>query len=295
MPITILHVGAGPWSRAIHAPVLQRLGVRLGGICDIERARADAFRADFGYQRAFSSLTAAVDATEPEAIYVTVNPDATFAVVRQLLPLRIPLFIEKPPGISSVEGQALADGARASGTLTYVAFNRRRAPLIARLKAWADGRPVRYARAEMLRYNRAEPRFALETGIHAFDCARFLLGEPMHVTTHAAAHGWSAHIDFQNGAAADVDLITNCGVRRETYSLHLDGASSEAILGVGLVAWERGELTASFGDDPDPLVAGGFVAEHEAFLRAIATGIQPDCTLEDAARSLLLAEQVQNA
>lgn len=67
------------------------------------------------------------------------------------------------------------------------AFNRRRAPLVARLKIWADGRPLRYARAEMLRYHRAEPRFALETGIHAFDCLRFLMGEAAHAATHAGA------------------------------------------------------------------------------------------------------------
>lgn len=294
MPLRILHIGAGPWSRSIHAPVLQRLGVRLCGICDIDLPRAEAFRTAFGYERAFSSVSEAVDATEPQAIYVTVNPDATFSVVRPLAPLRIPLFIEKPPGVSGAEARTLADAAHANDTLTYVAFNRRRAPLIARLKIWADRQPPRYARAEMLRWRRAEPRFALETGIHAFDCLRFLMGEAAQVETHAGDHGWSAQVHFQSGALADVALITNCGVRRETYALHSAGASAEAVLGVGLRTYQSDELTESVDDDPDPLVAGGFVAEHEAFLRSIATGVLPDCTLEDAARSLLLAEAVQS-
>ncbi len=197
------------------------------------------------------------------------NPDATFAVVRPLL------LIEKPPGVSGAEARALADAARTNDALTYVAFNRRRAPLVARLKFQADGWPLRYVRAEMLRYHRAEPRFAHETGIHAFDCLWFLMGEAAHVATHAGAHGWSARVHFQSGAFGDVALITNCGVRRETYALHLDAVSCEAVLGVGLRTYERGELTESVDDDPDPLVAGRFVAEHEAFLAAIATGGKP--------------------
>src|SRR6185312_6035322 len=161
---------------------------------------------------------------------------ATAELVLSLLPLRIPLFIEKPPGISLAEATTLAVASAASGCFTFVAFNRRAIPSIVRLKQWAMAHPVRFARAEMLRTGRLEPDFAIATGIHALDAMRFLMGDAESIAVQARPHGnvgvrdYSVQLRFASGAAAEVSLMLNTGLRREAYCLSAEGASAEAAL-----------------------------------------------------------------
>lgn len=313
MTYRVLHIGAGTWSGFAHAPVLQQLAVEpdaqisLEGICDLDITRAESFCRDFGYRKAYSSVEKALEIS-PDAIYCTVNPLATFGLVSRLLPLRTPLFVEKPPGVSFEQARALAELAERHRTLTYVAFNRRYVPSIQRLKEWVAEHPVRFARGEMLRNKRLESNFAAYTGIHALDCIRFLLGDPRRVEVERRPYGREGAVDslvrlsFDSGAVAEVDLVLNAGLKRESYFLHSDGASSVAVLGAGYSSelctagdWRyKDDSLVSFVEaDADPLVSGGFVGEHLAFLDAVRTGQEPECNLKDAAASMRLAEMVQ--
>src|SRR5665213_990235 len=190
MPLRIAHIGAGEWSRYAHGPTLQRLAERsvvsLELICDLQLERARQFSDLFHYHRASDNIHQMLAEVRPDAIVCTVQPAATAELVRSLLPLRIPLFIEKPPGISLAEATSLA--AAASGKFTFVAFNRRAIPSIVRLKEWSAQHPVRLARAEMLRNNRLESHFAIETGIHALDAIRFLMGDPTSIEVNPLPH-----------------------------------------------------------------------------------------------------------
>src|SRR6185437_62894 len=111
MPLRIAHIGAGEWSRYVHGPTLARLAQRslvsLELICDLQLNRAEEFRRQFGYRLVSDNVNEALHRAEPEAIVCTVQQSATAALVKSLLPLRVPLFIEKPPGISLVEEQSL--------------------------------------------------------------------------------------------------------------------------------------------------------------------------------------------
>jgi predicted dehydrogenase len=110
-----------------------------------------------------------------------------------------------------------------------VAFNRRFIPSIVRLKEWTTRNTVRFARAEMLRTNRLERNFAIETGIHVFDAIRFLMGHPEYVEVKPRTHDnttacdYSVRLDFSNSAVAEISLMLHTGVRRESYYL---GAAS---------------------------------------------------------------------
>ncbi len=315
MPIRIAHIGAGEWSRFAHAPALRRLAERslvsLEAACDLRKERAAGFCEEFGYRRAFTSIGEMLDAVRPDAIVCTVEPAATAKVAHMLLPERIPLFIEKPPGISQQEACSLASAAAHYGTLNFVAFNRRFVPALIGLKEWALAHPVRYARAEMLRTNRLEALFALSTGIHALDAIRFLLGNPVSMTVERrgydgadAADSW-ARLFFENGAIADIALLLDSGCRRETYSLVSSGAFAEAVLGAGYSAeccprgarqWAGEVVVSAHEISGDPLVDGGFLGEHEAFLGAVGSGARASCnSLADAARSMQLAAAVQES
>lgn len=312
-PLRIAHIGAGEWSRHVHGPALQRLAQRslvsLEVICDLQLNRAEEFRTQFGYRFASDDMDDALQHAQPEAIVCTVQPSATAALVKSLLPLGVPLFIEKPPGISLVEARSLAAASEAAKVLTFVAFNRRSIPSLVRLKRWTVENPVRIARAEMLRTNRVEPEFAIVTGIHVLDAMRFLLGNPTEVEVRRRKYGSSAVCDswvrllFANGVEAEISLLLNTGIKRETYRLTADGSSAEAALGAAYNAdtsfqgdryWRGEQIVEQHPLAEDRLADDGIVGEYEEFIRLAITGAPSTCSLTDAASSMLLAEAVQD-
>jgi myo-inositol 2-dehydrogenase / D-chiro-inositol 1-dehydrogenase len=311
--LRIAHVGAGEWSRYAHGPTLQRLEqqgrVSLEVICDLDIERARHFRDLFGYRLASNDLRSVLHDVQPNAIVCTVQPSNTFELVQSLLPLRIPLLIEKPPGVSAAEAKRLAAASIASGTFTFVAFNRRFIPSMVRLKQWSAQNPIFFARVEMLRTNRLEPEFATATGIHALDAIRFLMGSPESIEVRSRSHRNSSardywiRLSFANSAAAEISLMLNTGLRRESYLLAASGASAEATLGYPYSAdlafqgdryWSQEKIVEQHPLAGDPLVDGGIVGEYEEFIRLLDAGIPSTCSLADAACSMQLAEAVQS-
>lgn len=310
MPFRIAHIGAGQWSRYAHGPALDQLArqslVSLESICDLELERARQFRDLFHYRQATDNVQQMLAEARPDAIVCTVHPSATAPLVHSLLPLGIPLFIEKPPGISLAEATSLA---AASHGFTYVAFNRRAMPSIVRLRQWATGHPVHFARAEMLRTNRLEPRFAIETGIHALDALRFLMGDPVSIDVDSRPHSdpnvsdYTVRLHFSNAAVAELTLMLNTGLRRESYLLVSNGAAAEATLGPpyssplchpGDRQWSGENIVAEHPLTGDELTDGGFLDQYRQFFRSLAEGTPSTCSLADAARSMQLAEAVQS-
>jgi myo-inositol 2-dehydrogenase / D-chiro-inositol 1-dehydrogenase len=315
LPLRAVQVGAGRFSFEHHGPALKRLAsaaaprISLEAICDLDLERAELFCRSFGWARAYTDVDRMIRETLPDVIYCMVHPEATAEVVGRLLPLGLPVFTEKPPGVTVEQAEGLARAARRHGNITYVAFNRRRVPGLLRLKSWVrEHGPVRYVRAEMVRNRRLEPEFAVGTAIHPLDYLRFLCGNPVEVCTSALPYGGSAARDylvrmhFDSGTAAELAVLVDCGYSRERYIAHVQNAACEVTLGAGYSssfcpALEReyrdNAIVADSAAAADPLQAGGFVGEHDAFLDAVARNEAPDCTLEDAAQSLRLAAAVQ--
>ena len=313
-PFRIAHVGAGEWSHSAHAPALRRLAqqslVSLELICDLQIERACQFQEQFHYRLASDNLHASLDQVRPDAVVCTVQPSATAELVRSLLPLGIPLFIEKPPGVSLVEASSLAAASAAVRAFTYVAFNRRSMPSIVRLKEWSTGHSIRFARAEMLRTNRLEPGFAINTGIHSLDTIRFLMGNPASIEVvarpheNSPAHDYGIRLMFASSAVAEISFMRNTGLRRESYLLTSSlGTAAEATLSSpyssdlcfqGDRQWSGETITGQHSLINDPLVDGGLLGEYEEFFRLLAAGAPSTCPLTDAAYSMQLAEAVEN-
>ena len=60
-----------------------------------------------------------------DGLLVLVSADQIFTVVQQLLPAQLPLFIEKPPGLTPEQTKTLIELADKHATLTMVGYNRR--------------------------------------------------------------------------------------------------------------------------------------------------------------------------
>lgn len=314
-PLRMVQIGAGNFCRANHAPTLQRLAespepsISLEAVCDLDPERAEAFCRDFGYARAYTDLDAMIREVEPDLIYCFTQPVVTASVMARLLPYGLPTFTEKPPGVTVAEAEQLAQLADEHGNISYVAFNRRRAPGIERLKRWGQEHgPVRYVRAEMLRSKRHETGFAIGTGIHPLDCLRYLCGEVMEVETlmkpYSAVrpHDFIVRLHCEGGLTADLAIVVDCGIQRERYAAFVEGGLMEATLGAhysadytrpGEAAYQGNAVVFDNAAEEDRLIAGGFMGEHLAFLDAVRTGAQPDCRLQDALESVRLSVAVQ--
>jgi predicted dehydrogenase len=283
--------------------------VSLEAICDLDIERARQFRDLFHYRIMTDSVREMVDKAQPDAIVCTAQPARTAALVRSLLPLRIPLFIEKPPGISLAEAKLLAVDSAEADTFAFVAFNRRFIPSIVRLKDWSNRNAPRFARAEMLRTNRIEPDFAIATGIHAIDAIRFLMGYPESIEVEqrkrndGTACDYSVRFAYANSSVAEIALMLNTGLRRECYFLSAEGASAEAALGSAYSSdlcfqgdrqWSGESITQLNPLSNDPLIDEGILGEYEEFIHSIAERVPSSSSLSDAVLSMQLAEAVQN-
>jgi myo-inositol 2-dehydrogenase / D-chiro-inositol 1-dehydrogenase len=313
-PLRAAQIGAGTFCHQFHAPTLQRLAsgpeprISLEAICDLDHDRTRLFAREFGYARVYDDFRRMIDEVKPGILYCMVQPSATAAVVEQLLTLRIPLFTEKPPGVTVAQAEKLAALAAEHRVLNYVAFNRRAMPGVLRLKQWVmENGPIRYARAEMLRNRRLEPEFGIGTAIHPLDCLRFLCGDVASIVTRCnaypgtAARDFIVRLNFDSGAMADLTVLVDCGVTREQYFVHAQNQMMEVSLSGGYSSefWPSGEkayrdnaLVLDTPSSTDPLVAGGFVGEHNAFLDGVEMGVQPLSSLQDARHSLRLAMAV---
>ncbi len=313
-PLKAVQIGAGNFCHQFHAPTLKRLAeesaprIRLEAICDLDSERARTFSREFGYANTYDDFTRMIREVDPDLIYCMVQPTATAGILEQLLPMGIPIFTEKPPGVTVAEAEKLAGLAEEHEVINYVAFNRRAMPGLLQLRQWAaDCGPIRYVRAEMLRNRRLEPEFGIGTAIHPLDCLRFLCGDVQEVDTRCnpypglAARDFHVRLLFRSGVTADLTVLVDCGITREQYLIQVQNQMMEVSLGAsyscsfcasGEKLYSDNTLVFDRPASDDPLITGGFTGEHAFFLDAVENNRLPDCCLQDARHSLRLAMAV---
>jgi predicted dehydrogenase len=315
----LAHVGAGRFSRTAHGPALRRLAderpprVTLDGIADLDPSRPDRARRfcrDFGYRAAHRDLGELMQKVCPDVFVCVVDPLRTAAAVADLLRTGIPVLLEKPPGQSSADAGGLAHLSLTHSTLHYVAFNRRRVPAVESARCWLSNRGTPcYARAAMLRQGRRGPNFAITTGIHAVDTIRYLTGE-VHwmnawvTSSESTSRDYGATLCFESGTRGDIFLSMDSTETRESYVFEYDDSTraevtigtpySDPSIWAGFRVARGGRVLLEEQAPADRLVAIGIMGEYDAFLHALSAGRQPDCSLVDAWRSMIVAEAMEN-
>jgi predicted dehydrogenase len=316
-PVRVSHVGAGRFSRLAHGPALQRLAsgaapaVRLEGICDLDPTRperAERFKQDFGYRQRFADVDEMIEATTPDLVVCSVPPRRAGALLRRVLSRGVAVFTEKPPATSARESTELAGLAADAGALAYVAFNRRRMPAVEFAKTWVQTTDtLRRVRACLARVDRREPDFVTTTGVHAIDTLRYLAGEIVEIASattrprHGSGCNVVASLRCDSGVTAALDIRVDASMALERYTLDCDASIvdvcicapySDASLWAGVRVHRGRDLVREVPADADWLNAAGILDEHRACLRALASRTPIDCSLEDAGRSMAVAEKI---
>ena len=118
-------IGAG-WAAQKHLEVIQAMdGMEAVAVTSRTRARAEQLAGQFHIRECFDDVATLVQKAKPDALMVLVNEDQIFPVAAQAIPYGLPLFIEKPAGLTPQENLELVRLAEQYSVRTMVGFNRR--------------------------------------------------------------------------------------------------------------------------------------------------------------------------
>lgn len=235
--LRIALLGAGSHSRSHHGPSLRDWAARHPGqvervaVCDLDEAKATAYAQEFGFSAVRTDLARMLAEDGLDGL-VAVTPMArTEDLASQVLRARVPVVVEKPPGVGVDGAQRLWRLAQETGTPHMVSFNRRFSPALTRAQAWmrAQGRRPRHVISRMLRHRRLEPEFARDTGLHQVDAVLAVIGRPARAVGHdergpgARAALYTGRIETADGASASIVQTPDVGRVEESMEILGDG------------------------------------------------------------------------
>jgi predicted dehydrogenase len=318
----LCQVGCGEHARVAHGPSQRRCagevpGLVLAGCCDVDASRAESFRRDFGYERAFTDVVTMLETERPDAVVVVVPVERTVAVASLVLERGLPLLLEKPPGETVADVDRLIAAAERGGRVIphQVAFNRRFAPLVRELRRRVEAAgPLQHLHYEMTRVERRDPDFST-TAVHGLDAVRYLAGcdyaearfryrELPELGPGVAdilvdavmTSGATAHLAFCPVAGV---LVERAAAHAHGHSLFLHVPMWSGVDSPGrLWHFVGGRLDADaggdqVGDGTALFELGGFYRETVSFLDAVAAGRTPSPSLRESRQSVEIAECIR--
>jgi predicted dehydrogenase len=104
-PITL--IGAGGIVRYAHLPAYAKIGLKVAGIFDLDRAKAEAMAQEFGVPVVHDSLDSALAAGADATVYDLALPPAAILPTVERLPVGACALIQKPLGHSLADARAI--------------------------------------------------------------------------------------------------------------------------------------------------------------------------------------------
>jgi predicted dehydrogenase len=321
-------VGAGMIMAECHLAAYARAGFPVAAIASRTRARAEAVAARWGIARVHDTPERLIEDRQVEILDLAFPPDQQPALIRHALgqPHVRGILAQKPLALTLAEARSLRDEAAAAGKVLSVNQNMRYDQAMRVLKQVLDrgdlGEPV-FAQIDMHAIPHWQAFLAdydrltlANMAVHHLDALRFLLGEPVEITTVARTDPRTAfpHTDgitvstlrFASGALAVSIEDVWSGPREAGYRddqhirFRVDGTEGVA---KGTIGWPTGEAStlsyastrATGGEWVTPTwdtqwFPDAFAGVMEQLQHAVATGLAPALSVEDNLRTVALVE-----
>ena len=315
-------IGVGEQTVSHLLPALLALpNVRIAALADPRRELRDVLADRIGVSAGFDSVAQLLAEGKVDAVVAACPPQAHEQIAAAAIAARVPVFVEKPPAVTTATLVELADAAVASGVVTGVGMNFRWAASVRRIRALLDsgayGRPTTI----VVRHVSSKPRapmwglsllrsFLLAQAIHPVDLLLQLSGEPVvdaHVVRQIGSAGLMVGLQLGFAGGGVGSLV--CGSQAARFESRLEVTTS---FGVTMCATGLGELTVTgglvpseIGDPrgwsqlwrPSPLDIGfdrtGFSAELAAFCRAAAVGAAFSPGLRDLVPTYNILDRIE--
>ncbi|MGH8904068.1 MAG: Gfo/Idh/MocA family protein [Egibacteraceae bacterium] len=274
--------------------LLQLPEAQLVAVCDPDDARRTSTAALLGVPGEYRDVDTLLGNLEVSALVVACPPQAHERIAACAIERKVPVFVEKPPAVTSAALVKLAADAEAAGVVTGVGMNFRHAATYLRLKEVLAGRgqPV----SVTVRHVASKPKtplwglsllrsFLLAQAIHPVDLLLDLGGPVEEVRTLRRVGGSdvlvNAQLAFASGAFGSlltsthgarfdsrIEVVTDTGV-----TVSLVDLCKLTVAGVPAAGGPQGWLQQW---RPSPLDTGyqrtGFLGELAGFLTAVASG-----------------------
>lgn len=310
-------IGCGGHATQAHGPAqariaLQRPEIELAACCDLAEPQARAYRDRFGFHRHYTDVETMLEREKPDAVSLIVPVEATCALAIPLLRRGVPLQLEKPPGLNTLELAKLVAAAESGGGPHQVAFNRRFIAALAfarNLLAEAGGPDeILQVNYDVVRFNRFDADFST-TAIHALDAALFLAGAPYTRARLSFQEVFGPGEDAVNiaidaegerGLRFRLNFQPVAGENFEGATVHLLDRTVAIDLGLadgfrGTVRhWHQGVLQPTFVDPGHDLVdRSGVFGATRAFLHGLLDGESVGPRLESCRQQVALMEAIR--
>ena len=118
-------IGAGNIA-AKHLEVIRDIeSLTVTGITSRTLRKADTLAKEFKIPEVYQSSEELIEQGKPDALLILVSADQIFAVAQNVMPFKLPVFIEKPPGLHPAQTEYLAEMSDKFNIPNMVGYNRR--------------------------------------------------------------------------------------------------------------------------------------------------------------------------
>ncbi len=311
--INLAFIGSGNWAQRYHFPALATLQaqhsdtytLKLRGITSLEYNAAQAIAHKYNFEHVYRDTDALLADPAVTAIAVAVTPEALKDVLTHIIQRQLPIFSEKPPGISAHEAQLLSDVVTVPNV---VAFNRRFIPLNQTFrKVISEMQNISFVEGNFYRHARLDETFMIGTGIHWINFIEYLFGPIARVNTHRWKNpendSWlrTANVTFDNGLKGFLKFFPCSGsdyerveVHSNKQSVYLDGplwtCPGKIIIDTGI----KQQIIKQPVPLPPDCVRLGIVGEYQAFFDLITKGTASPSTFQNAVNGMRVAEAMEH-
>jgi len=131
-------LGLGAIAQVVHLPIIHGMtGVKLAGVCDIDRSKASAIASRFGIQRVYRNDDEVYADPDLDGIVVCTPSYLHHTQAIAALDAGKHVLIEKPLAMKPADAQSVIEAAERSGKTLMVAMNNRYRPDMQALKPFA--------------------------------------------------------------------------------------------------------------------------------------------------------------
>ncbi|KZE48554.1 hypothetical protein AV540_16650 [Brevibacillus parabrevis] len=275
-------------------------------------------RCDLNIPRTYTSISDMLSFEKLDGIIVAVPATAIYDIALELIPYRIPVLLEKPPGLTKQQANHLAEMSRQFKTSVMVAFNRRFYSVVRQAKLLIDEmggllgmRMDVFERYRTLREANypAEKLEILFTGnsIHCIDLIRHYCGETKAVNAfqnplkaEPLNHRYAALIVSQTDVPITFQAYWHA-LGNWNYELYIpDGKIQFTNLEEAVVLLRNREPYRLLPDEADVGAKPGFAAQLKYFVTNVSSN-RTDATYEgsmsihDAVHTMSLVEKLNNS
>jgi virulence factor len=316
--VKVALIGAGGMANGVHYPSVAGCpDVEIVGLCDIDAKKLEETAKKFNIAGTFTNYRDMLDKTKPDAVYALMPPHHLFDVAMDVMDRGHHLFIEKPPAVTTFQTECMAKLAAGKKLVTAVGFQRRYHPMA--VKCWDEVKkkgPVHQVVSCFYKHTPPQEKHPYYRGaidilhcdaIHAVDSLRYYAGlsdvksvaSEIRNLDHWYAVSFNAIVHFENNCIGILLANWRTGRRFFKFEFHSYGASAYLdIDGEGKVWVENGNdpsfattFTKEAGSDATHIVQG-FYGETRAFIDAVKSGRQLHNNLQDAVKTMRLADQI---